>query len=316
MSYLARRFALFLLVLWGVSVTVFAALQLAPGNPAQLLLGPQATPETLERVTRELGLDRPVLVQYWRWLSSALQGDLGTSITLREPVNKLVFERLANSMILAIPAFFLATFLGLSLGILSVIFRRGWLDHTANTLMFVGLAIPVFWLGLVLIIVFGLRLGWLPVSGMYPPGGERSFEEIARHLVLPAVTLAVAPAAVIAQIARSALLDEVTRDYVRTAVSKGLSQRSATVHHALRNTWIPVVTALGLEINYVIGGAVLVENVFNWPGIGQLLVQAALNRDYPVVLGASLVLAAIFVAVNFLVEAVYVLIDPRVKGQA
>jgi peptide/nickel transport system permease protein len=312
MSYLARRFALFLLVLWGVSVTVFAALQLAPGNPAQLLLGPQATPETLERVTRELGLDQPVLVQYGRWIGSALQGDLGTSITLREPVNKLVFERLGNSMILAVPAFILATVLGLSLGILSGIYRRGWVDHTANTLMFVGLAIPVFWLGLVLIIVFGLRLGWFPVSGMYSPGGERSLEEIARHLVLPAVTLAIAPAA---QIARAALLDEVGRDYVRTAVAKGLSQRVATLRHALRNTWIPVVTALGLEINYVIGGAVLVENVFNWPGIGQLLVQAAINRDYPVVLGASLVLAAIFVAVNFLVEAVYVLIDPRVKGQ-
>jgi ABC-type dipeptide/oligopeptide/nickel transport system permease component len=311
---LARRLALFILVLWGGSVLVFAALQLTPGNPALLLLGPQATPESLERITRQLGLDQPLVVQYGRWLTSALQGDLGTSIMLREPVVQLVMNRLANSGILAVPAFLLATTLGLGLAVLSGIYHRGWLDPATNTLLFVGLAIPVFWLGLILIIVFGLHLGWLPVGGMHSPGGERTLQALAAHLVLPALTLAAAPAAVIAQITRAALLDEIKRDYVRTGVGKGLSQRKAIVRHALRNTWIPVVTTLGLQINYLIGGAVLVENVFNWPGVGQLLVQATINRDFPVVLGASLILAAIFVAVNFLVEAVYILIDPRVKG--
>ena len=314
MAYLAQRFLLFLLVIWGISLTVFLALQLAPGDPAQLLLGPLATPEALERLQRQLGLDQPVLVQYFRWLGAAVQGDFGTSISFKAPVSSLIGERLINSLVLAAPSFLVATVLGLGLGILSGLYRRGWVDATANTLMFVGLAIPVFWLGLVLILVFGLQLGWFPTSGMHAPGTERTVWEVARHLVLPTVALAIAPAAVIAQIARSALLEEIQRDYVRTGVAKGLSRTASVLRHALRTTWIPVVTALGLEINYVIGGAVLVENVFSWPGVGQLLVQAAINRDYPVVMGLSLILSSIFVLVNFAVEAVYVLLDPRVKN--
>ncbi|MFK7602370.1 ABC transporter permease [Deinococcus sp. SM5_A1] len=314
MLSLLQRFLLFLFVLWGVSATVFLALHLAPGTPAQLLLGPFATPDALRQLTTELGLDQPAIVQYFRWLGHALTGDLGTSISIKQAVSSVLYERLTNSMILAVPAFVVATLLGVSVGLLSGIFRRGWVDHSANILMFAALAVPVFWLGLLLILFFGLQLGWFPTSGMQTPGSDGNWLDLVHHLVLPVIALSLAPAAVVAQITRSTLLNEVKQDYVRTGIAKGLSQRRAIMRHALRNTWIPVVTTLGLEINYVIGGAVLVENVFNWPGIGQLLVQAAISRDYPVVLGASLVLSAIFVAVNFAVEASYGLIDPRLRA--
>ncbi|AFZ66263.1 ABC transporter permease [Deinococcus peraridilitoris] len=314
MLYLFQRLLLFIFVLWGVSATVFLALHLAPGSPAQLLLGPFATPEALQRLTVELGLDQPAIVQYFKWLGQALSGDLGTSISIKQSVSSVLYERLTNSMILAVPSFFVATLLGITAGLLSGLYRRGWVDHSANTIMFIALALPVFWLGLLLILFFGLQLGWFPTSGMHTPGGSGGWMDVAHHLVLPVVALSLAPAAVIAQITRSTLLNEVKQDYVRTSVAKGLSYRKAIIRHALRNTWIPVVTTLGLEINYVIGGAVLVENVFNWPGIGQLLVQSAISRDYPVVLGASLLLSAIFVAVNFAVEASYAAIDPRLKG--
>ena len=315
MLYLLKRLLLFLFVLWGVSVTVFLALHLAPGSPAQLLLGPFASPEALQRLTTELGLDQPAIIQYFKWLGQALSGDFGTSISMKQSVTSVLYQRLANSMILAVPAFFVATTLGIAAGLLSGLYRRGWVDHTANTVMFIALAVPVFWLSLLLILLFGLQLGWFPTSGMQSPGSDRNWADIAHHLVLPVIALSLAPAAVIAQITRSTLLNEVKQDYVRTSIAKGLSQRKAIIKHALRNTWIPVVTTLGLEINYVIGGAVLVENVFNWPGIGQLLVQSAISRDYPVVLGASLLLSAIFVAVNFAVEASYAAIDPRLKGE-
>lgn len=314
MLYFFQRLLLFVFVLWGVSATVFLALHLAPGNPAQLLLGPFATRESLQRLTVDLGLDQPAIVQYFKWISHALLGDLGTSISLKQAVTSVLHDRLINSMILAVPTFFLSSVLGIAFGLGSGLYRRGWVDHTANTVMFVALAVPVFWLGLVLILFFGLQLGWFPTSGMDSPGSSRDWSDIGRHMVLPVITLSLAPAAVIAQITRSTLLDEIKQDYVRTGIAKGLSSNKAIWRHALRNTWIPIVTTLGLEINYVIGGAVLVENVFNWPGVGQLLVQSAISRDYPVVLGASLLLAAIFVFVNFVVEALYPVIDPRLKS--
>lgn len=314
MLYFFQRLLLFVFVLWGVSATVFLALHLAPGNPAQLLLGPFATRESLQRLTVDLGLDQPAIVQYVKWMSHAFVGDLGTSISLKQAVTSVLHDRLINSMILAVPTFFLSSVLGIAFGLGSGLYRRGWVDHTANTVMFVALAVPVFWLGLVLILFFGLQLGWFPTSGMDSPGSSRDWSDIGRHMVLPVITLSLAPAAVIAQITRSTLLDEIKQDYVRTGIAKGLSSSKAIWRHALRNTWIPIVTTLGLEINYVIGGAVLVENVFNWPGVGQLLVQSAISRDYPVVLGASLLLAAIFVFVNFVVEALYPVIDPRLKS--
>lgn len=312
-AFLLRRTLLLVPVLFGVSVVVFLALHLAPGNPAQLLLGPLATPAQLAAMSSQMGLNQPLPVQYVNWLGQVLSGNLGFSIAFHQDVDSLVFSHLASTLVLAVAAFILATVGGLLSGIVGSFYRGHALSHLINVLDFIGLAVPVFWLGLLLILFFGLDLRWFPVSGMYSAGTSQNLGSLLQHLILPAIALAAAPGAVIAQITRVSLSRELGQLYVTVVYAKGVSRRRALIKHALRNTWIPVVTTLGLEINYIIGGDVLVENVFNWPGIGQLLVQSVLNRDYPVVLGASLVLAVIFVLVNLLIDALYPLLDPRVS---
>jgi peptide/nickel transport system permease protein len=311
-SFLLRRTLLLLPVLWGVTVVIFLALHLAPGNAAQLLLGPLATPKQLQALELQLGLDQPLPVQYLSWMGQVLRGDLGFSISYHTEVSGLVLTHLRDTLVLAGAAFVLATVIGMLLGIVSALFLGRLLDHLINIVDFLGLAMPVFWLSLIFILFFGLHLHWFPTRGMYGVS-DTSLLSLAQHLVLPAVALAAAPGAVIAQITRVALIGELNQLYVKVARAKGLSKTSAILGHALRNASIPIVTTLGLEINYIIGGDVLVENVFNWPGVGQLLVQSVLNRDYPVVLGASLLLAVIFVLVNLLTDALYPLFDPRVE---
>ncbi|WP_053960284.1 ABC transporter permease [Sulfobacillus thermosulfidooxidans] len=313
-QFLIRRFLLLIPVMFGVTVLIFLALHLAPGNPAQLLLGPMATPSQLHAITVQLGLNQPWPVQYSKWVIDLLRGNMGQSIQLHEAVTPLVFAKLKNTLILASGAFVLSSVVGISVGVIAGIKENSWIDVMANVASFTGLSVPVFWLGLVAILIFGLKLHWFPVTGMYALGTSGSLGQLLSHLVLPAATLAVAPGAVIAQLTRVAIIEERHQLYVRTAIAKGLSVNKAAVRHALRNAWIPIVTTLGLEVNYLIGGDVLVENIFNWPGIGQLLVQSVLARDYPTILGASVVLATIFVLVNFAIDAVYPLIDPRVKA--
>lgn len=313
-SFLIRRTLLIVPVMFGVTVLIFLALHLAPGNPAQLLLGPMATPRALHQITVQLGLNQPLPVQYIKWLENLLQGNMGQSIQLHEAVNVLVMSRLANTLILTGAAFVLASVVGIGLGVLAGLKENSWVDVLVNVSGFTGLSLPVFWLGLMAILFFGLKLHWLPVTGMYTAGTNGSIGQLLAHLVMPAATLAVAPGAVIAQLTRVAFIEERHQLYVRTAMAKGLTPNQAAVRHALRNAWIPIVTTLGLEISYLIGGDVLVESIFNWPGIGQLLVQSVLARDYPTILGASVVMAAIFVLVNFAIDALYPLMDPRVKA--
>ncbi len=313
-SFLIRRTLLVVPVMFGVTVLIFLALHLAPGNPAQLLLGPMATPQALHQITVQLGLNQPLPVQYLKWLGSLLQGNMGQSIQLHEAVNTLVMSKLGHTLILAVSAFVLASVVGIGLGILAGIKEGSWIDVVVNVAGFTGLSLPVFWLGLIAILIFGLKLHWVPVTGMYGVGVAGTLGQLLSHLILPAATLAVAPGAVIAQLTRVAFIEERHQLYVRTAVAKGLSPTRAALRHALRNAWIPIVTTLGLEISYLIGGDVLVETIFNWPGIGQLLVESVLARDYPTILGASVVLAAIFVLINFAIDALYPLMDPRVKA--
>lgn len=298
----------------GVTILIFLALHLAPGNPAQLLLGPLATPEQLQAITVQLGLNQPLPIQYLRWLGSLLQGNLGQSIELHQAVVQLVFSKLGNTLLLAGVSFVLASIFGILAGIISGLFEGSVIDWIFNVLGFTGVSMPVFWLGFIFILVFGLKLGWFPITGMYDAGGPESFGSVLDHLVLPSVTLAIAPAAVIAQLSRVALIEERKQLYVRSAIAKGLSYRQAVIKHSLRNAWIPIVTTLGLEVNYLIGGDVLVENIFNWPGVGQLLVQSVLSRDYPTILGVSVVLSFIFVVVNLLIDTSHPLLDPRVKA--
>lgn len=314
LSFLIRRTLLLVPVMFGITVLIFLALHLAPGNPAQLLLGPLATPRSLHQITVQLGLNQPLPVQYVKWLGSLLQGNMGQSIQLHEAVTVLVMSKLANTLILAVSAFIIASVVGIGLGVLAGLKERSWVDVAVNVGGFAGLSVPVFWLGLMAILFFGLKLHWLPVTGMYTAGNTGTVGELLSHLILPAATLAVAPGAVIAQLTRVAFIEERHQLYVRTAVAKGLSPNKAAIRHALRNAWIPIVTTLGLEVSYLIGGDVLVETIFNWPGIGQLLVQSVLARDYPTILGASVVMAAIFVLVNFAIDVLYPLMDPRVKA--
>lgn len=312
-TFLIRRTLLLIPVMFGVTVLIFLALHLAPGNPAQLLLGPMATPSSLHAITVQLGLNQPLPVQYFKWVGSLLQGNLGQSIQLHEAVTTLVISKLGNTLVLALTSFIIASVVGIGVGILAGLKERTWVDVFTNVAGFTGLSLPVFWLGLIAILIFGQKLQWFPVTGMYAIGLPGTFGQLLYHLVLPAATLAVAPGAVIAQLTRVAFLEERHQLYVRTAVAKGLSVNGAAVRHALRNAWIPIITTLGLEISYLIGGDVLVENIFNWPGIGQLLVQSVLARDYPTILGASVALSTIFVLVNFAIDALYPLIDPRVS---
>lgn len=312
--FLFRRILLLIPVMLGVTILIFLALHLAPGNPAQLLLGPLATPQQLQAITVQLGLNQPLPIQYLRWLGSLLVGNLGQSIELHQSVSQLVFSKLGNTLILATASFILASVFGILVGIVSGIMEGKWIDLVFNVLGFMGLSMPVFWLGFIFILVFGLKLGWFPVTGMFNAGDTESMGSVVNHLVLPSVTLAIAPAAVIAQLARVAIIEERKQLYVRTAIAKGLTFRHALLKHALRNAWIPIITTLGLEVNYLIGGDVLVENIFNWPGVGQLLVQSVLARDYPTILGASVVLSLIFVLVNLLIDTTHPMIDPRVKA--
>lgn len=309
---MGRRSLLVIPVLLGVSVVIFVALHLAPGDAAQVLLGPTATPQRLAALRAELGLNRPMPVQYLSWFNSLLHGDLGYSVSYREDVGSLVFSRFINTLILAVPAFILATIVGVGAGIVGGLRRGKWLDALLSTAAFTGLSMPAFWLGLLLILYAGLELGLFPVSGMNSVGLTTSAADTVRHMVLPVLTLAVAPAAVVAQVTRVAFIEETGKLYVRTARAKGCSRRRAALGHALRNTWMSVATTLALEVTYVVGGAVLVENVFNWPGIGKLLVESSVSRDYPAVLGASLVLAVLVVMVNLTIDLLYPLLDPRV----
>lgn len=312
--YLLQRTLLLIPVLLGVSIIVFLALRLAPGDPAQVLLGPLATPSELTALRRQLGLDQPLPLQYLVWIGRFVQGDWGVSISLHEPVRALLGPRLLNTLILTLPAFVLATVGGLAAGVVAARWRRSPLDATVSVGAFTLLSMPAYWLGLILVIVFALRLGVLPSGGMYVAGAAPTFGDLLAHLVLPCVTLAAAPAAIIAQVTRSAVGDELGLDYLRTARAKGAGAWRALLAHATRNALIPIVTTLGLEINYIIGGDVLVENIFSWPGIGQLLVQSVFSRDYPVVLAGTLALATIFVLVNLVVDGLYSVLDPRVAA--
>lgn len=301
------------LVLLGISVIVFATVLLIPGDPALALLGPQAEPAQIDALRKSLGLDQPVAVQYGRWLSRALRGDLGISLQLREPVATAIWSRLRNTALLTSGALIIAIGAGLPLGIFAVVGHRSWLDRIAMVIALVGNSLPSFWLGLILIIVFGQYLGWLPTSGMYSvrePGGPF---DLARHLVLPAITLSSVSLALVARFTRSAMLETIGMDYVRTARAKGAGEPRVIVRHVLQNAAIPIVTIVGLQLGYLLGGAVLTETVFSWPGVGLQLFRAIQSRDLPLIQGTVLVIAFLFVVINLGVDVLYAYLDPRIR---
>ncbi len=310
---LVRRLCMAIPVLLGVSFIVFMMMHLAPGDPAEAMLGPLRTEETLAKVRRELGLDQPLPVQYLSWISHAVRGDLGTSIRLNRPVLPEVLARFADSLILGLTAFVIATVLGLLAGGISAARRGGVVDRLVTVATVIGLSMPPFYFGMLLIVLFSVKLGVLPASGMYDIRGEPTFAELMRHLILPALCLAAAPLTVIARISRSSMLEVLNQDYIRTARAKGLNRRTVLAGHAFRNALAPVVSVLGLEVGYLLSAAALVEVVFSWPGIGSLLVQSVTTRDLPLAQGCVLLIALLYVGVTVVTDLVQAVVDRRIE---
>jgi peptide/nickel transport system permease protein len=311
--FLLRRLLLLVPVLMGVSVIVFLVLHLAPGDPAEIMLGPQATEEDRLRLRAELGLDDPLYRQYGRWLGHVARGDLGRSLWMRRPVLGEVLARYQATLILTGSALLLSSVGGVALGILSARWPNSLLDRSSAVASLFGASMPVFWLGIVLMVIFSLTLGWLPASGMYAPYGGGDLADLLKHLVLPALTLAAASVTIVARLTRSAMLDVLGQDYIRTARAKGLVEGRVVARHALKNALVPIVTVIGVQAGYLLGGAVLTETVFAWPGVGTLMVQGILARDIPLVQGCVLVVALTFVLVNLAVDCLYAWLDPRIR---
>jgi ABC-type dipeptide/oligopeptide/nickel transport system permease component len=302
-AYVLRRLWQSALTLVGVSVLVFVILRVLPGDPAKMLLPDGAPQSAVDELNRQLGLHEPLHVQYALFLRSVFRGDFGQSFQYRAPALQVVTERLAATVQLALAALLITVSVGVSLGIVAAV-RRGTRYAYASTILAVlGQSLPNFWLGIMLILLFGVALRWLPTSGF----------ESWRHLILPAVTLAAFPMALVARLTRSSMLEILGRDFIRTGRAKGLAERAVILRHALRNAAVPLLTVLGLQIGTLLGGAVITESVFAWPGMGKLVVDAIFFRDFPVVQTVLILSATIFVVINLLVDLLYTVIDPRIR---
>lgn len=310
MPTVLRRALAALPTLVGVLVVVFLVVHLIPGDPVRALLGDQATAEQIARTRQDLGLDQPLVVQFLDYLARLLRGDLGVSIASRQPVADQIAARLPSTATLAIAGVLMSVVIGVPLGVLSATLRGRFADFVTLVISSFGVAAPPFWIGILLSTAFAIHLGWLPAIGGGEPGDTGS---ILRALVLPATALGLSGMALVARMTRSSMLDVLSEDYVRTARAKGLGERAVIYKHALRNAAIPIVTVIGLNFGHLLGGTIVMETVFARPGIGKLLLDAILGRDYPVVQGVTLVIAVSFVLVNLLTDLTYPFFDPRLK---
>lgn len=309
--YLLSRLMGMVVVMAIVAVLVFILTRAASGDPISVLLGDQATAEDIVRVQKEYGLDKPLPVQFGYWLKELSQGNLGQSIFLQRPVTQALWERAEPTTLLALLSLFIAAVIGVPCGIASAVFRGKFIDQLLTGFAMLGASIPSFWFGLVLMQIFAVSMGWFPVSGYGDPGATLMAR--IHYLVLPSTVLGVLNSALIIRFTRASMLDVLGEDYVRTARAKGLTENVVVLKHALRNALVPIVTVLGLTVALLIGGAVVTETVFGLPGVGNLVVSAVLRRDYPVIQGALLVVAMIYVVINFLTDLLYRVVDPRVK---
>jgi peptide/nickel transport system permease protein len=310
-TYVLRRLLALVPVMLVVATVAFVLIHLAPGDPASVIAGPYAAPEDVARLHHQLGLDRPLLVQLGHWYWRLLQGDLGTSIFLRRPVMEAILDRAEPTLLLTTAATLVAVLLGVPAGVVSA-HRHGRLaDQALMVGAMLGASVPNFLLGLLMILVFAVWLGWFPVAGYVPldAGPWRTL----RSLVMPAVALGLVQSALIARITRSAMLDVLREQFITTGRAKGLGESVVVHKHALRNAFVPILTVIGISFAVLVGGAVVVEQVFNIPGVGRLIISAVLRRDYPVVQGVVLVVGAIYVVINLLVDLAYLLIDPRIR---
>jgi len=309
--YVVNRLVQLVLVLFFLSIIVFTIVRLIPGDPAAVMLGTEATPQALAQIRKEMGLDEPLFVQYFKWVQNVLAGNFGTSWVSKKPAITLILGALPVTLQLVGCAFLVALVIAFPAGIFSAIRPRSWVDQGSTTFALLGISLPNFWLGIMLVLLFALQLRWLPPSGYLPftadPVGA------LRASILPAVTLGVALAAPLTRFLRSGMLDVLGLDYVRTARAKGLAERRVVGRHALKNALLSVVTVLGLQLGSLIGGSIVIEQVFGWPGIGRLSLAAIQQRDYGVVQGIVLFVAAGFVGINFAVDLLYLYLDPRIR---
>jgi len=303
-KYILRRILIAFPLILGVTTVVFVMLRVAlPGDPAKVMAGPRATPELIEQIRHNLGLDRPVFEQYLIFLRNFVQGDLGRSVKFREPVVGVIVKAFPFTAALTFLCVAIGTSLGLVIGVVTAVYQRTWIDNFGIVVAVLFYSIPTFWLGLMLILIFSVGLRILPVQGV----------GTWKHFVLPVATLGVGQSALIARLTRSSMIEVLSTDYVRTARAKGLAQRRVLIRHALQNTLIPVITVVGLSVGGLLGGAVITESIFHLPGVGSLAIDAISNRDYPMIQGAVILVAASFVFVNLLVDIIYAFVDPRIR---
>lgn len=333
LSYILRRILILIPTLLGVSIIVFLMLQATPGDPAELLLGERATDEALFEIREHLGLNEPLYVQYGLFLKRLMKGDLGETIWTRQKVWVEVKQRFPATIELAVVALCIACFFGIIFGIVSATKQYSLFDYVSMLGALAGVSMPIFWLGLVFMLIFSVNLGWLPLSARLSIDVDleiitnfyildsiltrnwTALKDVLWHIIMPAVTLSTIPMAIVARMTRSAMLDVLRQDYIKTAKAKGLSQFKVVFKHALRNALIPVVTTIGLQFGVTLGGAILTETIFAWPGVGKWMYDAVMQRDYMVIQGGTLLIATLFVVINLCVDVLYAIINPRISVQ-
>lgn len=312
-GYILKRLLSAIPVLLGITVIVFLIMAMIPGDPATAILGSFATPENVEKLNRDLGLDAPLVQRYFIWLGNLLTGDLGRSYALNRPVLDEILERFGATLILAGVSFVLCSLLGILAGVISAARQYGRADKAITVAVLIGISIPSFFLGMMMILLFAVKLRWLPVSGMYAIYGGGDLPDLLRHLIMPATALSVVATGVIARLSRSAMLEVLRQDYIRTARAKGVPERRVIFGHALRAAMVSTIPVLGIQAGFVLSGSVYIEIVFQWPGIGRMLVDAILKRDILLVQGGVLVVAACYVLFNIMVDVAQGLLDPRIR---
>ena len=331
LAYIIRRILILIPTLLGVSVIVFLMLRITPGDPAELLLGERATEEALHEIREHLGLNEPLHVQYGLFLKRLMKGDLGETIWSRQKVWIEVKERFPATIELSVVALFISCFFGIIFGIISATRQYSIFDYLSMLGALIGVSMPIFWLGLVFMLIFSVNLGWLPLSGRISVGVDLevvtnfyildavltknwgALKDVLWHIIMPATTLSTIPMAIVARMTRSSMLEVLRQDYIKTAKAKGLSRFIVTFKHALRNALIPVVTTIGLQFGVALGGAILTETIFAWPGVGKWMFDAVMKRDYMVIQGGTLFIAAVFVVINLMVDVLYAVINPRIS---
>lgn len=312
-GYILKRLLSAIPVLFGISIIVFLIMAMIPGDPATAILGSFATPENVEKLNRDLGLDKGLIQRYFIWLGNMLQGDFGRSFALNRPVLDEVLERFNATLILAGTAFVICSVLGVAAGVISAARQYGFADKAITFVVLLGISIPSFFLGMMMILMFSVNLRWFPVSGMWPIYGDRDIWALLDHLFLPALALAVVATGVIARLARSAMLEVLRQDFIRTARAKGVSENRVIWGHALRAAMVSIIPVLGIQAGFVLSGAVYIEMVFQWPGVGRMLVDAILKRDILLVQGGVVFVAACYVLFNIAVDVAQSMLDPRIK---